>query len=359
MTFASHIQLNNIQFSSAEILQTAAEKTCDPNVPQWEKELFTFLHEWFTESDHILVQTSGSTGKPKSIALPKSLMYKSAKRTIAFFGLQKHDRILLNLPCQFIAGKMMVVRAIVGEMNLIAIDPTENPDCLEHDNFSFGAMVPNQVFKLKSETGIRQLQNISKLLVGGSAISHELEKQISMLSNRVVSTYGMTETATHIAIRELSGENKSEYYQCLPEITVGINSSGCLQIHLPELQEPLQTNDLAEVSSPTTFKILGRADSVIISGGIKYAPEVIEKKIEHLLNRRFVISALQDEKLGEKLVLVIEGKPFETLELEQKTEQILLAFERPRQIIFIDEFPETGHSKLAREEIKQRIQPNG
>jgi len=212
---------------------------------------------------------------------------------------------------------------------------------------------------LETETGTRKLQNISKLLVGGSAISHELEKQISTLSNRVVSTYGMTETATHIAIRELSGKKQSEYYQCLPEITVGMNSQGCLQIHLPELQEPLQTNDLAEVLSPTTFKILGRADSVIISGGIKYPPEVIEKKIEHLLNRRFVISALPDEKLGEKLVLVIEGKPFKTLELEKKTEQILSAFERPRQIIFMAEFPETGHAKLARKEIKKRIQPNG
>jgi len=285
----------------------------------------------------------------RSIELPKSVMVKSAERTIEYFGMQKNDQLLLSLPCQYIAGKMMAVRAIVGQMNLVTVDPTTDFDFLEHEIFDFGAMVPNQVFKLmENPSGREKLQNIRNLLVGGSSISETLEMQISQLSTRIVSTYGMTETASHIAIRELSGDRKSDLYNCLPGISVSISETGCLQIHLPEFAEPIQTNDLAQLHSDTSFKILGRTDSVIISGGIKYSPELIEKKLEGLIDRRFIISSVPDEKLGEKLVLIIEGEPFNTNTMEQKLAEILPSFERPRSIVFREKFQETASGKIVR-----------
>lgn len=348
------ISLNSKQFSAAEILKITSSKTGDPSVPLWEKELFLFLNEWFSEADFVLAQTSGSTGEPKPIELPKIVMQKSAERTIKYFGLKKSDRLLLSLPCRYIAGKMMAIRAIVGQMNLITVDPASDFDFLEHESFDFGAMVPNQVFKLlQQSSGTGKLQNIRNLLVGGSAISSALEAQISQLSNRVVSTYGMTETASHIAIRKLSGKRISEFFHCLPGISVSLNEPGCLQIHLPEMIEPLQTNDLAELQSDTGFKILGRADSVIISGGIKYSPETIEKKLEALFDRRFVISSLPDEKLGEKLVLVIEGKPFDTDILKRKLAELLTPYELPKPIVFLEKLPETTSGKVRRDEVKK------
>ena len=350
---SSHIILNGKTVTPEVII----EQLSTQNLPEWENELYLFLNEWFSDTDFVVVQTSGSTGEPKAIELPKSVMLKSAERTIEYFGLQPNDRILLSLPCRYIAGKMMVVRAIVGQMNLIAVDPATDFNFLEQERFDFGAMVPNQVLKLLEQpSGIGKLQNIRNLLIGGSGISSELETRISPLSSRVVITYGMTETASHIAIRELSGTRKSDFYCCLPGISVSLNETNCLQIHLPEFSESLQTNDLAELQSNTSFRILGRADSVIISGGIKYSPEALEKKLESLINERFVISSVPDEKLGEKLALVIEGKPAETQALEQKIESLLTSFERPKIICFLEHFPITISGKVRRKDLKQLIQ---
>lgn len=349
----SHIILNDQKVTPEMIVRQFK----NPALSEWEKELYLFLNEWFSDSDVVLAQTSGSTGEPKPIELPKLVMQKSAERTIQYFGLQKNDRLLLSLPCRYIAGKMMVVRAIVGQMNLIPVDPATDFNFLKNEKFDFGAMVSNQVFKLLEQPSeIEKLQNIHNLLIGGSGISGELEARISPLSSRIVITYGMTETASHIAIRELSGSCKSDFYHCLSGISVGLNENDCLQIYLPEFTESLQTNDLAELQSNTSFRILGRADSVIISGGIKYSPEALEKKLEALINKRFVFSSVPDEKLGEKLALVIEGKPFETSSLVQNISSLLAAFERPKVICFLEHFPQTISGKIVRKELRQMIQ---
>ena len=318
----------------------------------WEKELFLFLEEWFSNADFVVAQTSGSTGEPKDIRLPKQIMINSARRTIRYFGLKDADRLLLSLPCRYIAGKMMVVRAIVGQMNLITVDPSSDFEFLLQQTFDLGAMVPNQIAKiLEKPSGKTYLENIHNLLIGGSAISGQLEQQVRKLENRCVITYGMTETASHIAIRELSGKRYSESYHCLPGITIAIDDRGCLLIHHPDFQEPFRTNDVAEIHDEKSFRILGRSDSVIISGGIKYQPESIEKKLEKLIAERFVISSVPDDKLGQKLVLVIEGKAFDTSNLLQEIKTILTPYELPGKIFFVEKLPQTTTGKVKRSEI--------
>ena len=351
------IKINGHNYKQDDLDLLIANKLSSHNLPDWEVELFNFLMEWFSNSRTILAQTSGSTGEPTTIQLPKQVMVKSAERTIEYFGLKNGNRILLSLPCRYIAGKMMVVRAIVGKMDLITVDPSSEFEGLLNDTFAFGAMVPNQVFKLlEHPSGMEKLEHIHNLLIGGSAIPATMESQISQLKSRVVSTYGMTETASHIAIRELSGDKRSDGYHCLPGIRVTLSENDCLQIHVPERHEPLQTNDIAEVLTPTSFRILGRADDVIISGGIKYWPETIEKKLEPLMSTRFIISAMPDEKLGEKLVLVIEDTPTDVEWIQQKAAELLSSFERPKMVCFLEKFPQTPNGKLRRNEIKWRIQ---
>ena len=350
------IRINGHDYSDNELNLLVAERDSLPQLPDWERELDTFLKEWFSPSDFIEAQTSGSTSRPQTIRLPKTMMQRSASRTIDFFGLQAGSRILLSLPCRFIAGKMMVVRAIIGQMDLITVDPSSDFNLLINETFDLGAMVPNQVFKLlESKAGIEKIENIRNLLVGGSSIPKNLEEQICHLTNRVVSTYGMTETASHIAIRELSGEKQSDIYHCLPGISVSAGQNDCLQIHDSELAELLQTKDIAEITSPAGFRILGRADDVIISGGIKYLPEKIEKTLFSAIHGRFIISSLPDEKLGEKLVLVIEGEPTAIETFQQKSAELLSPFERPKAIYFLEKFPETTNGKLKRNEIKEMI----
>lgn len=352
----SYITLNNQRITVPELTKLSSGKILNPETPEWEMELYLFLNEWFSETDFVTAQTSGSTGEPKQIELSKSVMLKSAERTINYFGLQENSRVLLNLPCRYIAGKMMVVRAVVGRMNLFTVDPATTFDFLDHKSFDFGAMVPNQIIKIrKHPSGLEKLQNIRNLLIGGSGISSELENQISQLSTRVVLTYGMTETASHIAIRELTGSLESDTYQCLQGISVGLTESGCLRIFHPDFKEPLLTNDLAEVLSETRFRILGRSDFVIISGGIKYSPEILEKKLEGKINTRYIISSIPDEKLGEKLVLVIEGESGSPEHIRQSIKNSLTPYEQPKIIHFTDKFPESSTGKILRTEIKNLL----
>jgi len=350
------IRINGQDYSDHQLNLLIAERLSLSQLPEWKRELYTFLKEWFSPSDFIEARTSGSTGTPQTIRLPKTTMQRSAGRTIEYFGLQTGNRILLSLPCRFIAGKMMVVRAIIGQMDLITVDPSSDFDLLIDETFDFGAMVPNQVFKLlESPTGQAKIENIRNLLIGGSSIPANLETQIIQLTNRVVSTYGMTETASHIAIRELSGEYRSDIYRCLQGISVETGLNDCLQIHDFELTEPIHTKDIAEIISPKSFRILGRIDDVIISGGIKYWPEKIEKTLLSAIHERFVISSLPDEKLGEKLVLVIEGKSTDIDFLNKKMTETLPSFDRPKAIYFLEKLPETPNGKLKRNEIKETI----
>jgi O-succinylbenzoic acid--CoA ligase len=349
------IRINGKDYTQSELSLLIAQKLSEVQHAEWENELYLFLQEWLSETDSIAVQTSGSTGMPQLIRLPKTMMEQSAQRTIDYFKLKKGDRLLLSLPCRYIAGKMMAIRALTGHMDLVTVDPSLDSDLLINSTFDLGAMVPNQVVKLlESPHGKQKIENIRNLLIGGSSIQPNLEAQVSELNNQVVSTYGMTETASHIAIRTLSGPQRSDAYHCLPGITVSLDENDCLEIHLPD-QQSFQTKDIAQVLSPVSFRILGRMDDVIISGGIKYWPEAIEKKLEGVILGRFVISSLPDKKLGEKLVLVMEETAEDIELIQQKTKEVLLPFEFPRKICTMERFPETENGKIKRKEIKRLI----
>ncbi len=352
----SHIILNGERFSKEEILRRADEIGSDPLAPDWQKELFAFLAEWFSPDDFVIANTSGSTGTPKPIRLPKKLMADSAQRTLTYFDLHEGERILLSLPAHYIAGKMMIVRAILGRMNLVAVDPKTDFSFLQTESFALGALVPNQAHKiLEMPEGQQLLEKFQNLLIGGSSIPSTLEEKLAPLTNHIVSTYGMTETASHVAIRRLSGPDRSNAYHCLPGIDVELNDAGCLVVHVPGLAGPVVTNDMAELLPGNCFRVLGRADYTIISGGLKFSPETLEKKISPLFGCRLVVSSVPDEKLGEKLVLVLEGNPFDTSRQEQTMNDLLKPYERPKAIRFIDHFPETDSGKIRRSDVKQML----
>ena len=144
----------------------------------------------------------------------------------------------------------------------------------------------------------------------------------------------------------------------MDDIQVQLSEENCLQILMPGLKEkPLQTTDLAELKDEKTFRILGRNDNVIISGGIKYSPEQLEKKLEHFIKIPFQISSLPHDSLGEQLVLVLEEKENDkiTTEIKITCQQHLSKYEQPRQIIFIQHFPKTENDKINRNQLREMI----
>ncbi len=334
-----HITLNQKLFSKKEVLEL------EPKEKNHIKEVIEFLKEWFSDSTEITVQTSGSTGTPKEISIPKQSFVESAKNTCEYLKLDKNINALLCIPVKYIGGKMMVIRALVSGYNLIVQEPSSNPLVNLTTPIDFIAITPMQALKCLEDSP-KKLQEINQIIIGGGAVSESFINQIQYFSNQFYSTYGMTETVSHIALKRLNGELKSDSFELLPSYSVSVNEEKCLVIDCPTLSpKSILTNDIAELTE-RGFKWLGRRDNVINSGGIKLFPETIEQKIKtNYPNLTFYITSKKDELLGEKLVLVCEKEVeinLNDLELEK--------YETPKEII-VKEISLTETGKIKREKI--------
>lgn len=315
---------------------------------QWERDIFSFLQEWFSNSDAIAVNTSGSTGNPKSIELKKSHMVNSARLTLNYFHLHEQSKALLCLPASYIAGKMMLVRAIVGKLNLIAVKPNARP-FEKVASIEFAAVTPYQLYNSFEDIDTRSIKNI---LVGGGAVDSKYMHQVASSKAHIYHSYAMTETCSHIALKKLNGADASEYFTVLPNVSISTDERQCLKILAPELSDSaIQTNDIADIKNPRQFKWLGRADFVINSGGVKIFPEEVEKKIAWAIAVPFFLASLPNEKLGEQVVLILETKErseHESDKILKKLQESLSKFEQPKQIFSVPSFLYTSNGKLKR-----------
>jgi o-succinylbenzoate---CoA ligase len=358
------VQIFGKFYSIDEILCICEEKILSEFVEKWEQDIYSFIQEWYSDSETIVVKTSGSTGTPKEIKLTRKHMIVSAKATLSYFGLRRGDSIWLTLPCAFIAGKMMVVRSLVGGLDMYYSEPGILPLNSLNQKISFAAMVPNQVTKtLDQENGCKLLENVSKLLIGGSPINSELISRLNKYPQIAAwHSYGMTETITHIALRNLSKDNFIGDFYPLNGIKVSLGENNRLVIDYPDIEVyGLQTNDLVKIWQDGSFTVLGREDDVIISGGIKYIPETIEHKMEHLFSNEILIGSTPDDVLGEKITLFIESED-ENITLSEVKELLVgecTKFETPRRIVFIKEFQRTQTGKIKRKETIARYLIDG
>ena len=317
-----------------------------------------FLSEWQNDSPYVHVQTSGSTGAPKPMLVEKRRMLASARITCDFLHLQPGDTALLCMSLDYIAGKMMVVRSLERGLKLITVPPSGHPlSTLNyplstlHSPLSFAAMVPLQVYNsLQVPEERERLMQIRHLIIGGGAIDDEMAAQLKSFPHAVWSTYGMTETLSHIALRRLSGPEASEWYTPFPSVKVSLSDEGCLVIDAPEVcSERLITNDIADLSlgpGPSDrFRILGRKDNVICSGGIKIQAEELERQLRPHLRVPYLISKRPDAKFGEVVVLLTEGSVDEA---RQVCERVLPKFHQPRDYMHVDQIPLTATGKPQR-----------
>lgn len=308
-----------------------------------------FINQWQSPSPTLLVHTSGSTGKPKPMLVEKRRMEASARITCQFLGLKRGDTALLCMPLDYIAGKMVVVRAIVWGLKLIDIPPCGHPLKQIDTPPVFAAMVPMQVFNSMQDASERQkLWQIKHLIIGGGAINDDMAAELRQHQNAVWSTYGMTETLSHIALRRLSGPQASEWYEPFDGVNVSTNADGCLVIDAPTVCAlPLTTNDIAEIAADgRRFRIRGRKDNVICSGGIKLQIEEMEAKLRPYINVPFLISKRSDPKFGETVVMIAETNDIESLKTICK--ERLNKYEQPHKYIAVDSIPTTETGKPAR-----------
>ena len=311
--------------------------------------LEAFLSEWNDASEFVHVQTSGSTGAPKPMLVEKRRMLASARITCDFLGLRSGDTALLCMSLDYIAGKMMVVRSIERGLKLISVEPSGHP-LSNVEYVDFAAMVPMQVYNsLQVPEERERLMRIRHLIIGGGAIDDQMAAELRTFPNAVWSTYGMTETLSHIALRRISGPDASEWYTPFPSVRVTHNDEGCLVINAPEVcEEPLVTNDIVEFSSDhPKFRIIGRRDNVICSGGIKIQIEEVERHLRPHLHVPYLLTKRHDPKFGEVAVLLTEGSVEEAREVCQR---MLSKYHQPRYYLHVARIPLTETGKPARQE---------
>jgi len=327
----------------------------DRSKPEWEKKIYRFIQEWLDEKDYIIQNSSGTTGKNKEFKLSKKSMAISAQKTCSLFGLTFGQSIMLCLPIEYIAGKMVIVRAFTGGLNLQYTEPTSMPDISGFGKIDFCSMVPLQAYN--SLNSIETLRRIKKLIIGGAEIREELEVMLRDLPNEVYATYGMAETCSHVAIRQISGTQHDRFFQAIPGVTFTVDDRGCLIIDTDYLDHTIITNDFVDLVDKTSFRWIGRYDSLINSGGVKIIPEEIESVVSKMTGLDCAVIGMADKKLGEKVVLVLEKG---TSEITEKELESLLKKElpkkfQPKEIIFVDELPRNHSFKVDRLKLKKQL----
>ncbi|MDD6088733.1 MAG: AMP-binding protein [Desulfovibrionaceae bacterium] len=320
--------------------------------PNSDGEVLAFLARWFDDSDTVPGQTSGSTGTPKRIFLSKSSMMHSARLTCAFLGLQQGDTALLCMPLRYVGAKMMVVRSIVAGMRLCTVSPSSHPLRNLTNLPDFVAMTPMQALGcMETEEERARFAQIRQIILGGSSVPRDLALRLRDFPNAIWSTYGMTETVSHIALRRLNGSEASEYYRPFEGIGLSLNERGTLVIDAPLLHEgKLETNDLAEICADGAFRILGRCDNTVNSGGVKIQIEKAEELLQSVIPMPFFLTSVPDAVLGEKLVCVLEG--IENPD-EEACRAILPKYWMPKMFLHADALPLTGSGKADRAELKK------
>ncbi|MCB9151521.1 MAG: AMP-binding protein [Caldilineaceae bacterium] len=324
-----------------------------------------FCRQWLSGQDAFVVNTSGSTGAPKPITLQRQQMETSARATGQALGLQAGQRALICLPTRYIAGRMMLVRGFVLGLHMTVVEPSSNPlaELPTATQFDFTALIPLQLQTILDASPAYGaiLDRMQAILIGGGPVSVALHQQLQHIHAPIYHTYGMTETVTHIALRRLNGLPAADAFTPLPGVKLGLDERGCLTICGPvTLHETVVTNDHVALDADGSFVWLGRLDNVINSGGVKVQVEKVENALAQVLlargdadlaRRRFFVGALPDERLGQMVVVIMEGAPLgEPIEdaLKAALKHKLDPFEIPRGYFYIPELCETPTGKIDR-----------
>lgn len=318
----------------------------------WEQDIADFLADWLSDSASVAVWTSGSTGLPKQLNLRKADMRRSAAASVRYFGLEAGAGMLLAMPVRYIAGKMMLVRALTAGSRLAIRQPVADPFAGLQEEYCFTAVTPHQM--KQSLLAGSCTDRIATILIGGEPIQPDLLQSILPLKSKCYASFGMTETITHFAVQSLN-QPYEEFFECLPDVKIATSDENHLIIHAPWMQEAVQTTDIIQLISPNRFRWLGRADFVINSGGIKLHPELIERKLQNFIHKKFIISQIPDHTFGEVPVLVIESRPED---FPYKLEEIntkLDKFEKLKSLFFVDTLETTDTGKVNRPAIKKQL----
>ena len=334
-----------VRFENCELKLEEILKEVDTVKHFNENELIVvdMIRDWMNGEPLFTFHTSGSTGVPKPIIIPREKIAFSVRATMNFLDPERRFRSsLLCINPHFIGGAMVVFRALVHEMDLTIISPSADLDSrLKDTNYDLVSMVPLQAQKLSVGT----LNNFHAIIIGGGQMPAIEGKTTA----KVYSSFGMTETVSHFAFKELN----KPYFRVLDGTEIAVNKSGNLKVkNFITDDKWLETNDMISLISSNEFLWIGRSDFVINTGGIKVNPESVEKKLsDQFEGVGFFISSLPDKVLENSVVLMVEGQD---LSFEPDF-SMLEKHHRPKGIVFLDRFERTASEKIDRKKTREKL----
>jgi len=338
-------KLNSINYTHDELKEVAYSLVKEGVL--YERNAGDFLLDWLDDKDYLTVKSSGSTGIPKNIRISKQAMVYSAIATGNYFNLEPGNKALHCLSTNFIAGKMMLVRAMILGLEIDLVEPAPLPIFDDYKQYDFCAMAPMQI-----QSSLKRLDNIKTIIIGGAPISNKLMEDLQSIKTKVYASFGMTETVSHIAIKPLNIKDYHGHYKTLDHVKISQDDRNCLVIEAPKLSEhKIVTNDIVKLYSPTEFEFVGRYDNMVNSGGIKLFPELIEAKLKAKIKKRFFMASEPDDLLGERLIMILEGKEDTT---NASTFEELDTYEVPKHVYLVDHFVEVNE-KIQREKTLELI----
>ncbi|MGM0636526.1 MAG: AMP-binding protein [Bacteroidota bacterium] len=344
----SDFQLNGKALDQQQLSKVACNFIKEGS--EYDQQIGEFILDWLSDnSATIQLQTSGSTGTPKTIEVEKQKMYHSAVATGNRLKLSANTKALCCLPINFIAGKMMLVRAMVLGWHIDIIKPSSNPLATIEKNYDFTALTPHQL-----ANSLENIGKFKKVIIGGAPMSMELKNEVKNVSTKIYETYGMTETLSHVALRRINPKKNTQEkaFKAVKYVTFKQDKNGCLIIEAPKiLDAPITTTDIVDLVDEKRFFWKGRLDFVINSGGIKIFPEEIEKKLHSLIDVPFFVSGIPDERLGQKVALFVETDSLEKVNQLQELiaeSSLLSRYQLPKEIIHLPTFVYTPTGKLNR-----------
>jgi O-succinylbenzoic acid--CoA ligase len=356
MDLIEPIHLDGKAYSKEALQEFCRQSLNDPAQARWKKGVFHFIAGLLDpEVMEFEQKTSGTTGDPKLHRLKKEAMELSARRTLEYFRLLPGEKALLCLPIHYVAGKMMVVRALLGGLHLQLAEPSSRPLRGWSNPVRFAAMVPLQVYESLAHGD--DLSSVSILLVGGGEIHPALRRELEGISSvEIYESFAMTETYTHFAVRKIMKGAPGNQFRLLPGTSIELDSRGCLVVEMPGITgEPVHTNDLVDISDDGKgFHWLGRFDHVIKTGGVKVIPELLEHRIGNKLGYDCLVISESDPRLGERLVLVVECPDPDppVTEWENAFREYLTRYEMPKRILILDEIPRNFSFKYDRKAVR-------
>ncbi len=324
----------------------------------FENAIKQFLETWKSDAAFSF-RSSGTTGIPKTFTFSKSSLVASANATINALGLKpEQEHVLMCLSPSFVGGAMMIARALVLNCSCTLIPPSSEilDQIAHHHPYTFASFVPLQLHNIQLNADkYRQFKNV---LVGGSSLPKSVEEQLSIFPNRTYHTYGMTETLSHVALRQIG---KEQGYKAILPYSITLNNHSCIVIAGGFLIEPVQTNDFGKWLDYERFFVIGRTDFVINSGGIKIHPEELEGVMQEWDasgNTELAIGKLSHPNLGEECVLLVSSS-FDENRFKKLIEFLKVKgyhYEIPKRYFILNGFPRNDNGKLDRIKLNEQLE---